>query len=344
MAFCNNCGEPLNKGLAFCTVCGNKVKESNLAPVEQSRESVHNYSRANEKPASKNNWLKIVIISVFGVAVLFFAGYFILDMMKEEEKIIKTSSNNNEEKETNKESSSEDEDAGESDILADYERKLEKLEITGATTVDDWDIELLNGTLFLSAKNIQDDNLNEIFSMFDSGNLEPLRLWAIEVSVLAELLAKEVNADWSVQVGNDCTGMYPSTLSQSDLSAYSGSCGYSVPVLTGYDKDSLTLFINHKVYSFEKELGSTASGDFILSESGFRQISMQDISSLSPEELRIARNEIYARHGYIFESEDLQMYFSNKAWYYPDSFYDGTLSEIEKYNVDLIKMREEQLK
>ncbi|MFS0576640.1 YARHG domain-containing protein [Sporosarcina sp. 179-K 3D1 HS] len=49
------------------------------------------------------------------------------------------------------------------------------------------------------------------------------------------------------------------------------------------------------------------------------------------------RNEIYARSGYFFESKELQSYLVSQSWYYPDPFYDGSLTELEKHNVHFIK-------
>lgn len=57
----------------------------------------------------------------------------------------------------------------------------------------------------------------------------------------------------------------------------------------------------------------------------------------SADELRLMRNEIFARHGYIFKSEDLNKYFSSKRWYKPAlNNVDSTLTEIEKINIKLI--------
>ena len=58
------------------------------------------------------------------------------------------------------------------------------------------------------------------------------------------------------------------------------------------------------------------------------------------EELRIMRNELFAYHGYDFNSPDLRSYFSQKKWYRPltksseDIYFN--LTDIEKYNLDLM--------
>lgn len=69
-----------------------------------------------------------------------------------------------------------------------------------------------------------------------------------------------------------------------------------------------------------------------------REMTYDDVEGKSAEELRLMRNYIFARRGYIFESEDLKEYFEQFSWYVP-LYYDVTprLSDIEKYNVNFIK-------
>jgi YARHG domain len=48
-------------------------------------------------------------------------------------------------------------------------------------------------------------------------------------------------------------------------------------------------------------------------------------------ELRLLRNEIYARHGRTFESKDLQEHFQQCAWYHPSpAFTEASLSKTER--------------
>lgn len=79
---------------------------------------------------------------------------------------------------------------------------------------------------------------------------------------------------------------------------------------------------------------------FVLPNSDTDYLEKSDINDLSSAELRIARNEIFARYGYVFESEDLQDYFASLSWYYPDVNYDGYLTEVEKHNIEMIKSME----
>lgn len=53
---------------------------------------------------------------------------------------------------------------------------------------------------------------------------------------------------------------------------------------------------------------------------------------------RIMRNEIYARHGYNFNSADLKTYFGSKPWYKPVANNSQVkLSELEQLNIEILK-------
>jgi len=76
-------------------------------------------------------------------------------------------------------------------------------------------------------------------------------------------------------------------------------------------------------------------GDMELFES--KAISEQMLHGLSLHELRLLRNEVYARHGRMFRAEWLQQYFYAQPWYTPDeNFKDESLSGSNKVNVETI--------
>ncbi len=66
------------------------------------------------------------------------------------------------------------------------------------------------------------------------------------------------------------------------------------------------------------------------------------LGNLFAEDLRTMRNEIFARHGRVFKSKDLQKYFEAQSWYKPNpDFKDETakdiLTEIEYKNITVLK-------
>lgn len=77
-------------------------------------------------------------------------------------------------------------------------------------------------------------------------------------------------------------------------------------------------------------------------EGSIKYLTYDDIKYLSKSDLRIMRNEIFARHGYIFRTNpDMVTHFNNQSWYSPQySNVDNMLTEIEKHNISFIKSYE----
>ena len=112
-----------------------------------------------------------------------------------------------------------------------------------------------------------------------------------------------------------------------------------VPTDKYEQKDHIAIRSNGESSSAVME--EMAAGDYIIPESSTRILTNADVEGMSADQLRYARNEIYARHGRMFKDAALQQYFSSKSWYEPtisaDSFSEGLLSETEKRNIDFLK-------
>lgn len=82
---------------------------------------------------------------------------------------------------------------------------------------------------------------------------------------------------------------------------------------------------------------NAAQDDYIFPNSDKEYITLEEADYKTNEELRIGRNEIYARHGRKFSDEKLQEYFDSKDWYHgtvaPEDFDESVLSLEEKNNV-----------
>lgn len=85
------------------------------------------------------------------------------------------------------------------------------------------------------------------------------------------------------------------------------------------------------------------SSEYIFHDSNSRYLSETEVRALSAANKRLARNEIYARHGRKFSSSDLQTYFNSKSWYtalYSPSDFDAKqnsfFNDYESKNIALI--------
>lgn len=84
--------------------------------------------------------------------------------------------------------------------------------------------------------------------------------------------------------------------------------------------------------------------DFIFADSSERYLDDWELELCSADELTLARNEIYARHGRRFNDQTLQEYFDSMPWYEgtvePEDFDDGVFNEFEKANLEKIAVHE----
>lgn len=84
------------------------------------------------------------------------------------------------------------------------------------------------------------------------------------------------------------------------------------------------------------------SSEYVFPDSDTRKLTKADIKGKSKEELRIGRNEIYARHGRCFVDQELQDYFESTSWYEgyiaPEDFVESEeLNAVERRNARYIK-------
>ena len=85
---------------------------------------------------------------------------------------------------------------------------------------------------------------------------------------------------------------------------------------------------------------SESDSEYLLADSDSRYLTEDDLAGFTAEQCRLARNEIYARHGRRFKDPALQRYFDSLSWYdgtiEPDAFNDNVFNSYERANCSLI--------
>lgn len=85
------------------------------------------------------------------------------------------------------------------------------------------------------------------------------------------------------------------------------------------------------------EVAMEDSNGYILPDSASRKLKKSDLAGMTAQQLSYAKNEIYARHGRVYKSSELQDYFNEKDWYEEnDDFKDEDLSKKEAENTKFI--------
>ena len=144
------------------------------------------------------------------------------------------------------------------------------------------------------------------------------------------------------------------TFSDPDLQEYFTARSWYTPgaetELNDCESDNLYLLDVHK-----KELSGEIQASrylrhlrgpsaYVMGDSSNRYLKAADLSTLDHDYLVVVRNEIYARHGYIFGSDNLQDYFYCTDWYRPDpNFSNSSMNKYEKANVTLCDLYERKL-
>lgn len=106
---------------------------------------------------------------------------------------------------------------------------------------------------------------------------------------------------------------------------------------------SLILVLKGKEKPPAPKKKAVSRDDPMLIPSG-KRLSKGDLSGKDNKALRLMRNEIFARYGREFRSEDLNLYFTKQSWYKINPDYsDDLLNAIDRHNILLIREAEEAL-
>ena len=96
----------------------------------------------------------------------------------------------------------------------------------------------------------------------------------------------------------------------------------------------------------EENVDEEAS-EYFIPGSDSRYLTKDELKGYTADDCRIARNELFARHGRKFSDPDLQAYFDSKSWYKgtiePEDFDDNVFNDYEFANRDLIVEYEEEM-
>ena len=92
----------------------------------------------------------------------------------------------------------------------------------------------------------------------------------------------------------------------------------------------------------------TMDGDYLLPTDS-QYIDKSDLAPFTKEEVSLIRNEIYARYGYQFSSQEIQDYFDRQNWYTPveglnaSTFDTSVFNAYEQANLETILAYEREM-
>ena len=336
--FCPKCGNTIKDGVNFCTKCGEKIVNNNPSPdytqnahsEQQASPNAGVYDNSvqinihNDSASPKKN-TKVFIIIAIVAAVLFIAGEIVFFKLGGMSMFDKDSSNKVREEATTNEG--DDSDNGDSE---DGESKKADADSANGETKENESAK---------TESVKDETAESVTEDSADGTQENPEAAKEELADTTAADASEMNtADENTSDGNTSG---ENTTEEADVDDSESTSGKIVPrgnlidqVGGGDAKDS-------------EASSEYANNQFVFPDSDVRRLTKRDLRGLSADECRIARNELYARHGRKFDSADLQEYFDSCSWYEgtiaPKDFTESMLNDTEMYNRDLITEYEKEM-
>ncbi|EXG86380.1 YARHG domain [Clostridium sp. ASBs410] len=118
-------------------------------------------------------------------------------------------------------------------------------------------------------------------------------------------------------------------------------------IMEEYNKMHLEISQIQDTFRIQSDTAKYDGSEFVFPNSSDSLLQEPDLWNLSASQLRIARNEIYARHGRRFADEELQRYFNQCSWYEgmidPKDFKEDVLNETERFNIRLIQEQQKSM-
>lgn len=172
-----------------------------------------------------------------------------------------------------------------------------------------------------------------------------MRLWEDRV-LTRKKLGPHTNAEWTV-LASEIEAIHGRRFDDTpwlqqyfdERYWYSAADTYNPKSLNDTERKNLVLI---DLIRKQQRKVALAPGDMELFEN--KLIAETMLRGLSLHELRLLRNEIYARHGRIFKTMWLQQYFGSQPWYdAKEDFKDEEVSGSDKTNVETIVAYENKL-
>lgn len=353
--FCIKCGEQIEAGLAFCPFCGNRViTDTGQRRSDVSNSQVNTESGAADKKAIGRKQTKKKYIGMLIMVVAIIAVFALIDGISNH--ILPNAEEKPENIDVEKELPVKE---GVNKDVMQQEDKSKKTKETKKDTTEEMESLLQEQETEKSALGEEQSNTGanvdyEIWMgdyVRTTGPSCGISIWSIDENgimfaagigssgYLAYRDIRDCNAEWV----NDSTAVY--------VDGYGGTMELTLMedgTLNVFEERTNTEDVLLLSGIYEKSLGqSQITYEYVLPDSDRRLVMEGDLEKLSPLECRIARNEIYARHGRLFADEQLQNYFDSCTWYSGEitgeDFTLDMLSDIERENAEFISAYEEKM-
>lgn len=206
-----------------------------------------------------------------------------------------------------------------------------------------------NGLVTINIYNISQNTVSFSFTQTDAGQTQ-----SVSADITAEVAGTAAAFSFSDTAGNSASGNLTFNNGQLFLRVTTAE-----PVSSVYPNVSSIMSRNQVQLSqpeptatpvpAEQAQNTAETGEYFFPESSSRYLTDEEISAYNSDQLELAKNEIYARHGRQFVTDYIADYFNSKSWYQgtidPGTFdaeQNSIFNEYELANIEKIAEWEEQ--
>lgn len=210
-----------------------------------------------------------------------------------------------------------------------------------------------DGTASINVYNISLDTISFSFYQTDRNQTE-----SVSADVTAEVAGNAARFTFSDSAGNAASGSLTFDNGQLYLNISTGEPVSSVYpnvncIMTREQVQLIpdpTATPTPEAEQTNPEQTNTQTGEYFFPDSDSRYLTDEDLAVYSYDQLELAKNEIYARHGRQFVTQRIADYFNSKSWYQgtidPETFdaqQDSIFNEYEIANIQKIDERMSQM-
>lgn len=314
--YCRRCGKQLDDEWSSCPYCGELVEN------KQSDSSGLTEKHTKQIMFYKKWWFWLIIIVVI-------VGIIVVSMV--------SSSHRTEEQKGSVEQIEESiDDFSDQDFKDLIGKSKEDVEAAGLLRDNESDKYIgLDGDIEVTLK----DNVVDQIIISGQPDTSPL-FYSVKIGMSEEEAKDKLNK------------FYPEdTSSEGTVNVFnfdtkgSVECSLSEGIVSGiYYK----LLSDEEISALQQQKEEKLRAEYIFPDSNTRYLSEDEIRSVDTETMNLGRNEIFARHGYIFSDSSIQGYFESRPWYKgtvsgEEFNADEEFNDFEKKNVELIKQIEDEV-
>lgn len=326
--FCRKCGKELEDDWKSCPYCGE--------PVDNRTDELGTMGNIKKSPGKQKLWIGVgaaaVVIAAVAIGVMVGKTG---SSTKNGQQTVKENSAENGEKSKEKKIK-EVKDFSSQDFETMIGTSISELEKSGLKKADGKEEYTgLNGNLQVTCQG----------EMIQSISIEGEETTAPSFHKARLGMSKE-------EVKNNLAEAYPEQEEAEGMLKFlnlekksSVECSFSEEKL---NKIYYRVLSEEEVASYQQAKEEKLRAEFIFPDSDKKYLSEDEVRAKTVEDLMVGRNEIFARHGYMFEDANLKSHFESTSWYQgtvPSSEFNSeqVFNEFEKKNVELIKKVEDEI-